>query len=347
MTDTLVYSSHEGSRAPVSLPVRVGAEFVGSYLVITVILIFWALVPPASSSYPASLIMASGLLAAFAYGAVAFLFGRVSGGQINPAVTFAAALTARISWLDAISYIIAQLVGGIAAAATVVYMLPVSTNTSFPFKTFLAYMTNLYDQGNNQYLLAPSLYSSLNMNFGMNWTIILEVLAVIAIVGVYLATSTKNGLSSRGYPLAMAMAYGSATMLTYPFDHAGLNPARSTGIAIFTQMKGLTNPSALKQLWVFWVTALLASAIVALVTIIYSSVHANDDAIYREIQLEESTRNPYGLSPDENGDSEQKHEETPSSYSDHEEQGNQKAYKPAVIVESIDEDSSENSFEEK
>ena len=147
-------------------------------------------------------------------------------------------------------------------------------------------MANLYDQGTQQFLSLPTVYSNLT-TFDMRWTIVLEVIAVLAIVATYLATSNRNGLATRKYGMAMAMAYGLGALVTYPFDHAGLNPARSTGIAIFAQIKGLTDPSPLKQLWVFWVTALLASAVAALVVIIHDSVHANDDAIYREIQSEE------------------------------------------------------------
>ena len=274
-TETLVYSSDRPKHAPASLPVRVGAEFAGSFFVIFITLIVTGLLGPANNQIPGLMAIVAALTLAAAYGIAAIVFGKVSGGQINPAVTFAAALTARISWLDALLYIIAQLLGGAAAAAIAVFMAPTPiTNTGFSSVGFIAHMANLYDQGTQQFLSLPTVYSNLT-TFDMRWTIVLEVIAVLAIVATYLATSNHNGLATRKYGMAMAMAY------------AGLTPARSTGIAIFAQIKGLTDPSPLKQLWVFWVTALLASAVAALVVIIHDSVHANDDAIYREIQFEE------------------------------------------------------------
>ena len=286
-TETLVYSSDKSKHAPASLPVRVGAEFAGSFFVIFITLIVTGLLGPANNQIPGLMAVVVTLTLAAAYGITAIVFGKVSGGQINPAVTFAAALTARISWLDALLYIIAQLLGGAAAAAIAVFMAPTPiTNTGFSSVGFIAHMANLYDQGTQQFLSLPTVYSNLT-TFDMRWTIVLEVIAVLAIVATYLATSNRNGLATRKYGMAMAMAYGLGALVTYPFDHAGLNPARSTGIAIFAQIKGLADPSPLKQLWVFWVTALLASAVAALVVIIHDSVHANDDAIYREIQFEE------------------------------------------------------------
>lgn len=58
-----------------------------------------------------------------------------------------------------------------------------------------------------------------------------------------------------------------AVAISYPVTGAGLNPARSTGIAVATVNEGLTqNP--LQQLWVFWIAPVLAAAVVALVMII-------------------------------------------------------------------------------
>ena len=65
---------------------------------------------------------------------------------------------------------------------------------------------------------------------------------------------------------SIGLAYGLGAAITYPITGAGLNPARSTGIAIFAQNIGLTQ-EPLQQLWVFWIAPVLAAAVVALVMI--------------------------------------------------------------------------------
>ena len=64
----------------------------------------------------------------------------------------------------------------------------------------------------------------------------------------------------------MGIAYGLGAAVAYPLTGAGLNPARSTGIAVFAQNQGLSQ-QPLQQLWVFWICPILAAAVVALVII--------------------------------------------------------------------------------
>ena len=65
----------------------------------------------------------------------------------------------------------------------------------------------------------------------------------------------------------MGLAYGLATAISYPVTGAGMNPARSTGIALATMNQGL-DQNPVQQLWVFWIAPVLAAAVVALVVII-------------------------------------------------------------------------------
>ncbi len=159
---------------------RVGAEFAGSFFVIFITLIVTGLLGPANNQIPGLMAIVAALTLAAAYGIAAIVFGKVSGGQINPAVTFAAALTARISWLDALLYIIAQLLGEVMQApAIAVFMAPTPiTNTGFSSVGFIAHMANLYDQGTQQFLSLPTVYSNLT-TFDMRWTIVLEVIAAL------------------------------------------------------------------------------------------------------------------------------------------------------------------------
>ena len=66
---------------------------------------------------------------------------------------------------------------------------------------------------------------------------------------------------------------------------AALNPARATGIAIFTQNQGL-NEEPLQQLWVFWICPVLAAAVVALIVIISGMVGTKKNTSDAEVSDE-------------------------------------------------------------
>ena len=97
--------------------------------------------------------------------------------------------------------------------------------------------------------------------------IAVEVVAGIIIVASALRTTDGHGESKTNHAVAMGLAYGIGTAITYPVTGAALNPARATGIAIFAQNQGL-NEEPLQQLWVFWICPVLAAAVVALVVIV-------------------------------------------------------------------------------
>lgn len=97
--------------------------------------------------------------------------------------------------------------------------------------------------------------------------IVVEVVASLIVVAAAMSTMGKNGEGSDRYTATMGIAYAIAVAISYPVTGAGLNPARSTGIAVAAVNEGLTqNP--LQQLWVFWIAPVLAAAVVALVMII-------------------------------------------------------------------------------
>lgn len=122
---------------------------------------------------------------------------------------------------------------------------------------------NGYDKGS-------SLYTSLNslgLTFSITVAIIVELLASIIVVAAAMVSMRKHGKVRSDYALVMGVAYAAASAMSFPVTGASINPARATGIAVFAQGQGLTQ-EPLAQLWVFWVTAILAAAIVALVIIV-------------------------------------------------------------------------------
>lgn len=104
------------------LALRVCAELAGSFLLCFAIYAFstWG-----SAVYGINIVFFA-LATGLAYAAVTAIFSRVSGGQLNPAITVASVLVSKTKILDGILYVIAQVIGAIAAGFAVVKLLPTS-----------------------------------------------------------------------------------------------------------------------------------------------------------------------------------------------------------------------------
>jgi aquaporin Z len=239
-----------------SLVVRGLAEFVGTFFVVFVLLgaASWTLIGSGGTVY------STALAAVVAYGVAALTFGKVSGGHFNPAVTLTAALVGKLKWIDALVYVIAQVVAGIAAAAILLPLIPLlPTSSSLTEKSWWGFMVNGFGQNSPIYLNSQ-------VNISMQFAIVVELIGSLIVVSAVVSAMRDNGAPSKKFALTSAFAYGAATFITAPIDGASLNPARSTGAAIFAQIKGMS--SSISQLWVFWVVPLLAGAIVGLVIVL-------------------------------------------------------------------------------
>ena len=205
------------------LALRVCAELAGSFLLCFAIYAFstWG-----SAVYGINIVFFA-LATGLAYAAVTAIFSRVSGGQLNPAITVASVLVSKTKILDGILYVIAQVNGSVSY----------------------------------------SLLTQYGITFSITLAIVVEVVASLIVVATAMSSLGDHGESSERHVIAMGLAYGLAAAISYPVTGAGLNPARSTGIALAAMNEGLTqNP--LQQLWVFWISPVLAAAVVALVMII-------------------------------------------------------------------------------
>ena len=226
------------------LALRVCAELAGSFLLCFAIYAFstWG-----SAVYGINIVFFA-LATGLAYAAVTAIFSRVSGGQLNPAITVASVLVSKTKILDGILYVIAQVIGAIAAGFAVVKLLPTSEQVAA--KVWLTPAVNGFENGSVSY----SLLTQYGITFSITLAIVVEVVASLIVVATAMSSLGDHGESS-------------ATAISYPVTGAGLNPARSTGIALAAMNEGLTqNP--LQQLWVFWISPVLAAAVVALVMII-------------------------------------------------------------------------------
>jgi aquaporin Z len=176
---------------------------------------------------------------AFAIGAIvlamAYALGPISGGHFNPAVTCGLVAAGRCEPGEAIPYIIAQLIGGIAAAA--VFYVILSGAPAGKWNDFVA-VSNIYGAGHFP-LLQVALIEC-----------VLTALFLIVIVGV---TSKK---AAAGFaPIAIGLTLVFIHLASIPVSNASVNPARSTATAIFG------GGAALSSLWLFWVAPIVGGVI--------------------------------------------------------------------------------------
>ena len=177
---------------------------------------------------------------AFAIGAIvlamAYAVGPISGGHFNPAVTCGLVAAGRCPPSDAIPYIIAQLVGGIVAAA--VFYAILSGAPAGKWNDFVA-VSNIYGGAGH----FPMLHVALT-------EMVLTALFLIVIVGV---TSKK---AAPGFaPIAIGLTLVFIHLAAIPISNASVNPARSTATAIFG------GGAALSSLWLFWVAPIVGGVI--------------------------------------------------------------------------------------
>ena len=255
--------TEEQNTEPSAYPIgaRVCAELAGSFLVCFAIYMICTFGTSIYGLDLAYIVVGTAL----AYAVVTAMLGRVSGGQFNPAITVAAILTGKTKVVAGILYVIVQVVGAIAAAGTVRWILP--TSQTVTMKTWLTPAVNGYGTGS----VSSATTSSASVSFGISMAIVVEVIAAIIIIAVAMRHTDANGKPNATYAPVIGAAYGLGVAMTYTVTGAALNPARATGIALFGQNQGLST-QPLQQLWIFWLAPVLAAAIVALVMIIADGV---------------------------------------------------------------------------
>lgn len=166
-----------------------------------------------------------------------YALGPISGGHFNPAVTIGLWAGGRIPASTILPYVVAQVLGAIAGTA-VIYAIA-SGAPDFQMGAFAA---NGYGENSPvKYSMLAALVSELVLTFGF----------LIVILG---ATSPKAPPGFAG--LAIGLALTLIHLISIPVTRTSVNPARSTGPALFV------GDWALDQLWFFWVVP-IAGALVA------------------------------------------------------------------------------------
>ncbi|PTB17170.1 aquaporin Z [Trinickia symbiotica] len=168
---------------------------------------------------------------------MAYAVGHISGGHFNPAVTVGLFAGGRFPGQEVVQYIVAQVIGGIVAAG-VLYLIA-SGKAGFDASAS-GFASNGYGEH------SPGGYS-------LQAAIIAEfVLTAFFVLIIHGATDKR---APAGFaPIAIGLALTLIHLISIPVTNTSVNPARSTGVALFQ------GGWALGQLWVFWVVPLVGGA---------------------------------------------------------------------------------------
>lgn len=169
---------------------------------------------------------------------MAYAVGHISGGHFNPAVTLGLIAGGRFPLSQALPYIIAQLAGATAAAA-VLYL--VAAGQSGFDVTASGFASNGFAEH------SPGGYSLLA---GMVIEVVLTAVFLIVIMG-----ATDKGAPTGFAPIAIGLALTLIHLVSIPVTNTSVNPARSTGVALFQ------GSWALSQLWMFWLMPIVGAVL--------------------------------------------------------------------------------------
>jgi aquaporin Z len=165
---------------------------------------------------------------------MAYAIGHISGCHLNPAVTFGLWAGKRFPTNEVVPYIIAQVLGGIAGAG-ILYVIA-SNKAGFILGGFAS---NGYDTH------SPGGY---NVLAAFVAEVVMTFFFLIVILG------STHGKAPKGFaPIAIGLCLTLIHLITIPVTNTSVNPARSTGPALFVQ------GWAINQLWLFWVAPVLGA----------------------------------------------------------------------------------------
>src|SRR6187431_3277485 len=168
---------------------------------------------------------------------MAYSIGHISGCHLNPAVTVGLAAGGRFPSNQVVPYIVAQVIGAVIGAA-VLYLIA-SGKPGFDLAGGFA--ANGYgDHSPGKYSLASSLVTEVTMTFGF----------LVVIIG---AIHRRAPVGFAGIAIGFALTL--IHLVSIPVTNTSVNPARSTGPALFV------GGWALAQLWLFWVAPLIGGAL--------------------------------------------------------------------------------------
>jgi aquaporin Z len=210
---------------------KYGAEFVGT---------FWLVLGGCGSAVLAAAFpdVGIGLLGvALAFGltvlTMAYAIGHISGCHLNPAVSFGLWAGGRFPGRELLPYIIAQVLGGVAAGG--ILFLIASGKAGFDVSAGFA--------SNGYGAHSPG-------GYGLPAALLTEIVMTMMFILVILGATDKR--APQGFaPLAIGLCLTLIHLISIPVTNTSVNPARSTGVAVFA------GGWAISQLWLFWIAPII------------------------------------------------------------------------------------------
>jgi aquaporin Z len=222
-----------------TLPKKLGAEFIGT---------FWLVLGGCGSAVLAAAFpgVGIGLLGvSLAFGltvlTMAYAIGHISGCHLNPAVSIGLWSGGRFSTAELAPYIVAQVAGGLAGAA----ILYVIASGQAGFDVTAGFASNGYAE------YSPGGYS-------LTAALVTEVVMTFMFLIIILGATDKR--APQGFaPIAIGLALTLIHLISIPITNTSVNPARSTGVAMFQ------GGWAVSQLWLFWVAPFIGAILAGIV----------------------------------------------------------------------------------
>jgi aquaporin Z len=222
-----------------NMPRRLTAEFIGTA---------WLVLGGCGSAvlaaaYPELGIGFAGVSLAFGLTVLtmAYAIGHVSGCHLNPAVSVGLWVGGRFPASELVPYIVAQVLGAIAGAGAL-YLI---ASGKAGFDLAGGFASNGYaEHSPGGYTLAACLAAEVVLTFGFLFVIL----------------GATHGNAPKGFaPIAIGLCLTLIHLVSIPVTNTSVNPARSTGPALFV------GGWALSQLWLFWVAPIVGAALAGLV----------------------------------------------------------------------------------
>jgi aquaporin Z len=217
---------------------KYGAEFLGT---------FWLVLGGCGSAvlaaaFPHVGIGLHGVSLAFGLTVLtmAFAIGHISGCHLNPAVSIGLWLGGRFPANKLPAYIVAQVLGGLAGAA-VLYIIATGATGFDVSKGFASNGYGAHSPGG--YSLVSALVTE----------VVMTAFFLLVILG-----STDKRAPAGFAPIAIGLALTLIHLISIPVTNTSVNPARSTGVALFV------GGWAVEQLWLFWLAPIVGAAMGAL-----------------------------------------------------------------------------------
>jgi aquaporin Z len=180
---------------------------------------------------------------------MAFAIGHISGCHLNPAVSIGLYEGRRFEAKELVPYIIAQVLGGIAAGG-VLYLI---ASGKAGFDVAAGFASNGYGEH------SPGGYSLFS-------AFISEVVMTLMFLVIILGATDKR--VPQGFaPIAIGLGLTLIHLISIPVTNTSVNPARSTGVALYV------GGWAISQLWLFWIAPIIGAALGG---VVYRFLGSND-----------------------------------------------------------------------